>query len=210
MNAKDLQLLLEQGVTEFAVYPQSQPGGWAPRIDSRFDRHKLVRATLVEDGVEWTRRVRGGDVWSPHFTEETLKSGVRVRLEDGEERVIERRAILYTWEGQKYWLQADQQREADRDDQINRAQRAAATLNAVAVGAEVRLTVERAESLVAAWPEIRRLREALAFYADKDNYDDDGTPGEWITIPSNPANGGEETDFEPDLGKRARNALLPK
>lgn len=73
--------------------------------------------------------------------------------------------------------------------------------------APVRPMRERAEQAEA---ERDRLREALRFYADPDNYDDEGAPGEWLTIPSNPSNGGEEYDFDPDGGERARAALTSR
>jgi hypothetical protein len=53
-----------------------------------------------------------------------------------------------------------------------------------------------------------RLREALAWYAEKDNWLD-GTPGEWVTYPGHPGSydGFSETEFEHDHGERAREAL---
>ena len=79
--------------------------------------------------------------------------------------------------------------------------------------AERVIAVERerdeARAEAARWKaEAERLREALAFYADEQNYHD-GIPGEWVTYPGHPGSytGFSETEFEEDHGERARAAL---
>lgn len=54
--------------------------------------------------------------------------------------------------------------------------------------------------------EIDDLKEALAFYADEKNWDDEGRAGEWQSF-ENLDTIGPEYEFECDNGERARKAI---
>lgn len=147
MNAKELKKHLKSGVTEFAVYPQRQPGGYVPAKLDQSDYGLLKRAVVLEDGVEWERTI--WSTWGAIVGVETLRSGVRVRLVDtGAERVVERRAIISTWEEHGARVEAQRRIDAVRARDRRRALEAAVALGGVAVGQEVRLDVGQAEALV--------------------------------------------------------------
>ena len=53
--------------------------------------------------------------------------------------------------------------------------------------------------------EVKRLREALQFYANEEHYDENGAPG--YAMPSNPDNPYDLNEWETDEGLIAREAL---
>lgn len=53
---------------------------------------------------------------------------------------------------------------------------------------------------------LSRMEEVLRWYANEENYDENGVPGKLVCTPSSP-NGPAEYDWEPDCGYRAEQAL---